>query len=312
MSAVVFHANGIGDDLINRPALAAIAEAFDGQATLVTSARERGSFLLDDLPFRKIVRIPINDGHFDPYGVLPHLTEPTHTFISLAPYFSDDLAALRRACHAERSIGFGEDYDIPLDMLAPKHAVELAFDGARAVTGLASSRPSRPVLVFGAETIANVNRFVQRIRASKTPYMLCVHSETFHNKQLAPDVIAQVLCRFLAAHEDFVAVFLDVSRFGGSCACHADRVVSVDDMTLPFAMALLGHADLFFGIDSCMQHAADYQNVPGVVAFGSFTSPGKFGYFWSPSRFVKFTSPHDVHVVQDALDGLHDFTGKQA
>lgn len=307
VSAVVFHANGIGDDLINRPSLTAIAAAFEGQATLITSARQRGDFLLDDLPFRNIVRIPVSDGCFDLDFVFPYVAEPVDTFVSLAPYFSDDLTGLRNACNARRSIGFGDGYDVQVDMLARKHAVELAFDGARAVTGHALQSPTRLPLVFGAETTGNVNRFVDRIRRSRTPAILCVHSETFHNKQLPPDIIAQVVCRFLASHEDFVAVFLDVSRFDHICPCHADRVISVDDMALQFAIALLGKADLFFGIDSCMQHAADYQGVPGVVAFGPFTSPEKFGYFWSPSRFVTFSSPNDAHVVEGAVNGLDGF-----
>jgi ADP-heptose:LPS heptosyltransferase len=303
MSLVAFHANGIGDDIINRHALASIAGLSGGKATLITSHRPRGHFLLDDLPFDEIIRIPVEKGHFDLRKLLPQLPKTIDTFVSLAPYFSDDLSQLRAACNAKATIGFGDEYDHRVDMLAKKNAVELAFDVAAAVPGV-RALDSRPPFIYDTEIMDKVRVFVRNIRQSRTPSMLCVHSETFHTKRISHITVQDVVCRFLAAHDDFVAIFLDVARFDHVCPCHAHRIITVDDMALQFAIALLQHADVFFGVDSCMLHAADYLGIPGVVAFREATSPGKFGYFWSPVRHLTLSSPSDRNVVEQATRGL--------
>jgi hypothetical protein len=306
MNTLVFHANGIGDDLINRAPLAMIAKACEGKATLVTSSRPRGHFLLDDLPFERIVRTPVEDGHFDVDAIAPQLPESLDAFVSMAPYFSDDLSALRKACGALNSVGFGEEFDVRVDMLAPKHAVELAFDVARAAGTPVCPTAIRPGLSFERNTIVKVEAFIGHIRRTRAPKMLCVHSETFHTKRLDPSVIREVICRFLREHDDFTAIVLDVARFENICPCHAHRVISANGMSLQFAIALLGQSDLFFGIDSCMLHAADYQGVPGVIAFGPATSSSKFGYFWSSAEVMSFSDPLAPGLAATAVAAMHD------
>jgi ADP-heptose:LPS heptosyltransferase len=50
-------------------------------------------------------------------------------------------------------------------------------------------------------------------------------------------------------------------------------------------MGLVGEADLFVGVDSCMLHVADLFRVPGVGLFGP-TRPRQWGFRFGLHRHV--------------------------
>jgi ADP-heptose:LPS heptosyltransferase len=61
---------------------------------------------------------------------------------------------------------------------------------------------------------------------------------------------------------------------------HRHRIVRIDEH-LEMVLAILKHADLFLGIDSCLLHAADLFRIPGVGLFGP-TDPRRWGFRLSP------------------------------
>ena len=310
MSSVVFHANGIGDDIINRPALAALAKNLPGPVVLAGADRPRSNFILDDLPFSRFVRIPIEAGEFDVAALALALPKASRVFVSMAPYFSPCIDSLRAELHAAKTIGFGSGYDIDVDMLVPKNAVELSFDFARAARAGRSVDSWKTDLTFGPEVEEGVERFLRQAFRDGPVRLLCVHTETFAEKRWNDVFFGQAVCQFLAAHNDFVGLFLDFHPFGKVCRCHRHRVLSVKGMSLRFAMAILRRATIFLGIDSCMLHAADHSGVPGVLLFSPATMPGKFGYYWAPHRHLEFSGAQDQAPIAAIAPALHDLVSQ--
>jgi ADP-heptose:LPS heptosyltransferase len=121
--------------------------------------------------------------------------------------------------------------------------------------------------------------------------LLVVHPETRPEKTWGTDRFAWVLERFLDSHPEYTAIVLETEPAPGWPVRPA--VVPVD-AHLELAMALMRHADLFLGVDSCFLHAADLFRVPGVALFGP-TSPVQWGFRLAP-RYR--------HVAAESMDGI--------
>jgi ADP-heptose:LPS heptosyltransferase len=117
-------------------------------------------------------------------------------------------------------------------------------------------------------------------RASPGGRILFVHPETRPDKMWSPASFSWVLERFLEAYPEFKVFVSSVEPYPLELDRARHRVVWADDH-LELALAMLRHADLFLGIDSCFLHAADLFRVPGVGLFGP-TDPHQWGFRLSP------------------------------
>ncbi len=132
--------------------------------------------------------------------------------------------------------------------------------------------------------------------------MLFVHPETGAERTWEPARFAWVIERFLAERPDYMAVVsslapIDYEWRGG-------RVKRID-LHLELTLALVRHADLFLGVDSCFLHAADLNRVPGVALFGP-TKSWQWGFRFSRrSRDISAESM-DAIGPEPVLEALLD------
>ena len=300
---VLFFANGLGDTIINRPAFCALAAHLPRPIRLIC-AEDRGLFLwrglgIDAIHPLKIERLPDGGRLFDVASV-PADWFPCEVFATMVPWFSSSLDELVRAASPRRSYGLERGFDVNIPLDYDKNSVELGFDVARAAIPGANIASYRKPLSFDAQCVAGVDRLLHKLASNGMNRIVSVHTETIANKQWDIAHFRGVLCRLLSTREDIGVVMVDYYDAGVACECHAHRIVRLPGLKLESAMNIVTRSDLFIGIDSCMLHAADLADVPGVVLFGPDTRPEEFGYYWRSAVHLRFASQDDA-TPADAL-----------
>lgn len=305
---VLFFYNGIGDHIINLPALRAAARAFAGRLTLVCSEGAQ-NFLLDDIPARRRVKIPLWFGadnrrrNFDDEAVAAQVGN-CDLFVSLVPWTSDSLTSLLNRLRPETSVGFFPWFDVPLPRDFSKHSADLAFDVVRRIA------PEYVLEDFAAPPPlpAEGRRVADELRGMLAPgaRVLAVHTDTKAEKMWGAGRFTSVLDMFLERHPDFVAFVVGGDPQRVDDGAHADRVIPCHDMSLLYSCCVVATADLFLGVDSCMLHVADFARVPGVGLFGH-TRAEEFGFRVGPNVTIQAeerTQEIEVEQVYLALESL--------
>lgn len=95
-----------------------------------------------------------------------------------------------------------------------------------------------------------------------------------------PAHFSTVLDLFLTRHPEYVAVVVGAQDLGLGTGRNSDRIFTRFQLPQLTALALMGEADLFLGVDSCMLHAADLYGIAGVSLFGP-TTPRQWGFRFS-------------------------------
>jgi ADP-heptose:LPS heptosyltransferase len=135
--------------------------------------------------------------------------------------------------------------------------------------------------------------------------VLAVHTDTdWTDKRWSVSKFVDLLDRFLSRHREFVAWVVGMGHEDLSVGRESDRVIPCLGLPLDLSMAMVAHADLFVGIDSCMLHAADLARVPGVGLFGP-TRSTRWGFRFGPHRHVDRRKTVDISV-DEALSALED------
>ena len=279
LPAVMF-VNGFGDQLMSLPAMRALASIFPGGMQLLLGEGML-SFFYRGLPFGDPVRLWWDDFEKKSIDVERSFpcARPCDLFLSLSTWASPSILELARRMGAGWTVGHGAMFDhaVPLD--ASAHMFDLIFSVTQAL---------RPDLRFddfshaprfspAAENAAA--RFVRK-HAGAGKRILFVHPETHVSKMWSPTCLQWVLGRFLDAYPDFVVFVASVSWFPLLLPRGWDRLVLIDEH-LELVLAILRHADLFLGVDSCFLHAADLYRIPGIGLFGP-TEPERWGFRLSP------------------------------
>jgi ADP-heptose:LPS heptosyltransferase len=133
-----------------------------------------------------------------------------------------------------------------------------------------------------------------------------VHAETSSSKTWETKTFIDLLDQFLQRHDDFIAFNLGESQPPLDAGKFGDRIIPCAGLPISVAFNLVGSADLFLGVDSCMLHVADFHRVPGIGLFGP-TSSSEFGFRLGPHRHVCGDGSMDsisVHQVLDALESI--------
>jgi hypothetical protein len=303
LRSAVFLINGLGDQLIAWPTLRALRSVLPGELELWLGLGMMRSLYRDIDMARYVIAA---DGptlrELDPTSV-PDDHHPVDLFVSLSTWCNASVMELARRLGSKRTVGLAG----PFDQVAKPDPGQHMFDRLFAVARFFDSRlvfedfAGPPTLSPAAEAAAQ--RFVAR-HLAPGERMLFVHPETRATKMWTAAGFGRVLSELLAAQPG-LRVFLtsrepyqvDVGRDQG-------RVTWLDT---PFEMtlAILRHADLFLGVDSCFLHGADLLRVPGVGLFGP-TSPEEWGFRVAANcRAVSTGGPSlaglDPGLVRDAL-----------
>jgi ADP-heptose:LPS heptosyltransferase len=277
---VLLFLNGLGDHLINLPAIRAISELYPGKLGLACRIGSRDAFFAD-IQVRTVCQVP-------PFWQTslrhPHLWRqlaPCDFLICLNPWHDDSIDNILMALCPDTSLGFFPQYKHKVALDYSKHSADLAFDIAQYLDpSLSLARYSAPPQ-FPAPALHSAARIIASLPSRAR--VLAVHTDSSEEKTWSADSWACVLDRFLENHPDFFALIVGCRPPSIADARHASRIVSCAGLPLLTSMSLVAKSDVFVGIDSCMLHVADMFRVPGVGLFGP-TNPHEFGFKFSRHR----------------------------
>jgi len=311
---VIFFVNGIGDNILNLPALRALGALFAGGLSLICSGSD-SLFVFDDLPLKRAIKIRVETSasgrEFDADAVAAE-TGNCDLFLSLVPWHSKSLTRLVEKLRPQMSVGFFSNYDIRMPLNFDQHTSELAFDLVRLFDARSRLQDFTAPPCYPNEVRAEARKLREQL--SPGAKVLAVHADTGQKKMWDGVKLMQTLDTFLGLNKEFTVLLVGRSPQPLDCGLYGDRVIPCYGLPLPISMALVTEADFFLGIDSCMLHAADFAGVPSVGLFGP-TSAAEFGFIVGPH--IAIQAPHtmaeiEVPDVTDALESLlaepHQFT----
>ena len=287
----VFFVNRLGDQLIALPAMRALGAIFPGGMQLLLG-EGIPSFFYRHLPFSEPVRVRW-DGD-DQRGIDVDRTASVAAgcdlFLCLSPARLSFVGPLARRLGACWTVGFGEGLDQRLHFADGIHALDSLFAIPQCLDPALRLDQFCGPPVFSSAAEAAAARFLASARGP-WPRVLFVHPETDPERMWARERLAWVLDRFLAERPDFMAFVSSLEPV--DLDWHGGRVRQID-MHLELTLALMRHADLFLGVDSCFLHAADLFRIPGVALFGP-TEAWQWGFR---------LSPRSRHVSAPTMDGI--------
>ncbi len=311
---VIFFINGIGDNILNLPALRALGALFAGRASLICSGSDT-LFMFDDLPLKRAIKIRAEKSaygrEFDADAVAAE-TGNCDVFLSLVPWHSESLTRLVEKLRPQLSVGFIANYDIRLPLNFDQHTSELAFDLVRLFDASSRLQDFTSPPCYPNEVRAEARKLREQLNPGAKA--LAVHADTGQEKMWDGAKLMQTLDNFLGLHPEFTVLLVGEKPQSLDCGLYGDRVIPCYGLPLPVSMALVAESDFFLGIDSCMLHAADFAGVPSVGLFGP-TRAAEFGFLVGPH--IAIQAPHTMAEIEapdvsDALKSLlaepHQFT----
>jgi|HubBroStandDraft_3_1064219.scaffolds.fasta_scaffold10845_2 ADP-heptose:LPS heptosyltransferase len=305
----VFFVNAVGDQLISLPTVRALASLFPGGIQLLLG-EGMSSFLYRGVAVRespiRVSWLDFDEKSIDVDRVAPR-TEPCDLFLCLSTFASASLLELARRMGARWTVGWFDIFDQTIPFDPAKHWFDLYFRFPKQFRSeLCFDDFSSPPILSSAATRA-AELFVRKHGALGSR-ILFVHPETKPEKMWDPVALSWVLEQFLEAHPEFTVFTTSVKPYPLDLGRHSHRAVWVDEH-LELAFAILSHADLFLGIDSCFLHAADLLRIPGVALFGATeaSDPNQWGFRLSPdTRLVSGEKSLDKIRREDVLAALSE------
>jgi len=283
--AVAFFDNGIGDHVLTLPALRALCACFPGELELLCNERFAETFF-GGLPVRALH--PLRFGAagdrlgFDAEAAAAKVA-PAEVFISLNPWHSAAVDELLELLKPRRSIGFFAAFGEELPRDFTMHTADLAFTAPRALDpGLRFEEFAAPPELTAASRRA-ARAILDEIPSDRR--VLIVHADTKPEKTWPAERFIAALDAFLERRPDFVALVLGRARLALDSGRRGEAVVACEGLPLGVSLALAAEADLFFGVDSCVLHAADFCRIPCVAVFGP-TEPHEFGCRLAPAHHL--------------------------
>lgn len=290
---VVVFANGYGDHLMALPAVRALANLYPRRLRLVCLPWA-DDYFFRELPLAEVVHLSNlqyvvkGDGRtiigqdFDARALIKQLSGCDLLF-GLPPWHSPSMQQLLDGLAPARSVGLTPFYQTVLEPVPDLHTVDRMFQFPRLINQSLSVNAFAEPPPIAAEHAALAKALVDQIPEGMR--LLAVQVDTGEKKMWTPTQFTNVIRQFLARHSEFVVFLVGAQNILWELGRVDERVIPCYGLDLPVSMALVGHADLFLGVDSCLLHAADLFRVPGVGLFGP-TESAKFGFRFAPHRHI--------------------------
>ena len=290
----IIHWNGLGDRLTALPAVRALAELFKGRLTVCGLAGDQRNFYAG-LPLRRVVEVETwgapGGRAFDLGRLLAEL-DGCDLLVSFNHWHNEASQQLLDALGPIDHLGYFPSFSRPFRRTYDQHVIDDHFELVQLLAPELCLDPYAAPPDLPAEAVEKA----RQIRALAPPgtKLLAVHTETAAEKRWPAANMARLLDAFLERRPDYLVFVVDRGNTDLAGMSHAERVFSTAGAGLPVAMALVGSADVFVGIDSVMLHAADFFRVPSVGLFGP-TCWRRWGF-----RFAR----HQVAAVDGPMAGL--------
>lgn len=295
--------NARGDYLLNHPAIRALSRLLGDRLSLICRPGARRCFY-SDLKFRRVWEPPLDfsdlRSRFDAKQLAARM-DGCDLFLCLNSWHNELMDELMAKIRPTISIGYDSSFTQPLPLDFDKHNADLGFDLPRGLEpGLRIEEFAQPPRMERRRVA-----FARSIRDRIPPScrVLALHAETKSDKMWPTDRFRAVLDDFLGRRPEFFVLDLGVGDAGFDSGRFGDRIIPCGRLPLPTAIALLGFADLFLGVDSCFLHAADLYRVPGVGLFGP-TSSAEFGFRFGPHRHIDGGGSMTAIELADVLAAL--------
>jgi ADP-heptose:LPS heptosyltransferase len=289
----VLFANGIGDAILNLPALRALSRVFDGRLGLITSLPTYQTFFRE-LQLRDLVPTSFwwanNHRNFDADNVAGRVAG-CDLLLSLVPWHSPAVDTLLERARPAESIGYFNRFDIQVPLDYGKHTSQLAFDLPRLLDPSVQFAEFLAPPIFPADDVRLAADILACLPTGAS--LVCLHADTLPEKMWPWKRFSAVVQHLVQRDRNCWVCIVGTKHSMRDLGEHHPRVIPCGGLSLAASCALVARADLFIGVDSCMLHVADFCRVPAVGLFGP-TNPSEFGCLIAPHR----------HIVADCLEDV--------
>jgi ADP-heptose:LPS heptosyltransferase len=269
---LVFHHNGIGDHVMNLPALRLLAQ-YAPRPVCIVAGDVPAAFLYQEPDVHSQILMHFSPGRyahvFDPTS--PRLSHRFEYFVSLATWDAPAIHTLKERSGARSTLGLFSGFSVRSEA-DDAHDIHRLVVLAMPFAPGARLEDSTAPCVFARDT--------QSLRATMVPRgrrLLVIHPDTRLEKMWLIERYDPLVRAFLDGAQHWHAAILNLPSARLPRAIQTRRLHSVTGATLAESMKLVPGADLFLGIDSRMLHVADLCRVPSVALFGA-TTARQFGF----------------------------------
>jgi ADP-heptose:LPS heptosyltransferase len=279
---LVFFADGIGDHLMVLPALRALAALFKDRLSVICRP-DVAAAAFGGLPVAHVV---VDD--FSGEGRALHRSAASAAnaasrcdlFLSLNNWRPRTQQAIARHFHRQWRVGFDEGCGTRLPNILAEHVIDRAFRVPQAFNpGLKVDDFAAPPIVPERD-LRRAAAVIKETFATQRP-LLVIHPETMPEKRIALRCWAGALDLFRQQKRHWKILILSQHRHEWDLGNSTGEMAVRSGLPLGSALALVGAANLFAGVDSSLLHAADLYRVAGVGLFGP-TEPGRWGFRFAP------------------------------
>jgi ADP-heptose:LPS heptosyltransferase len=281
--SAVFFANGLGDHLLALPSMRALTRALPTRLALIT-AEGPSEFLFKDVGIDRFVKVPMERPSL---GTAPCFSAsevaqklgPIECLISLVQWHSASLGELLGLVRPAWSIGFHHEFDFCLRGNACEHAADRPFNLVKKFAPNLQLSDFVYPLELPPQSVSAAEAVRRAIGVNRR--LLVVHEETaIQAKRWLPSRMQQTLLALTTEYPDLFIIVVSRGLPSFQCETLGDAAIAITRIALPFFLALIARADIFFGVDSVGLHAADLWGIPSVGLFGP-TRPEEWGFRFS-------------------------------
>ena len=304
-SVDVFFLNGLGDQLLVRPALSALCAIFPDRVRLLCP-RGLHEVFFSGLPFRAVTEFDywFEDGSFCFVpSALPAADGTKGLFISLAPWEAPSLAQARRELKPVQSVGFGDNYDVAIPLDFTKHSALLAFDVPLAYRSDLRFEDYTEPPQLPSWAIESARRIFHSL--APRSLRIVIHADSKPEKMWPTASWLETIHQLLSTYDDLRIFLVGYDHPVFAATRISSRVRALYSLPLPVSLALVSMADAFVGIDSVILHSADFFRIPSVGLFGP-TRAEEFGFLFSGNRTLQGAGRMDAISVDACVQAVQD------
>lgn len=303
--------NAWGDQLLNLPAIRAVAALFEGRLSLAVR-RDAPKDFFRGLPVRRFLELELDfsslSTRFDADELAGRVGR-CDLLLSLSSWHGAPHRRLLELLRPKWSIGYDPEFDEPLELDYRKHNADLGFDLVHRLNPALRIEDFATPPLLDPEAVAFVVKLLGRL--PRDHRLIVLHGESKADKIWPCERFVSVLDHLLMTSPRTWVIDVAYNRSSHDAGSLGNRVIPAPGLPMRYALATVARSHFFLGVDSVFLHAADLFRVPGVALFGP-TDPHEFGFRFTKCRHVKRASMDEIEVaavIDAAVDLFKEMDG---